>query len=262
MAPVRKESFYNRSLERALKILCAFHRDSQALTLSELSKVLNLSKATILRLCFTLLKYNFLRYNQQTKQYSLGLKLFELGGIVYSSFSIRKIASPYLNQLQSQLGKTVFLAILQDGQLVYIDKKEDPQKLIRFSSDIGTYRPPYFGMLGHTLLAYLEDEEVERIIKRSPLKPFTKRSIKSMEALKKRLRRIREQGFYVDKEEALDGVTGIGVPIWDFTGKVVAAVGVGFISSSEDSKGLRKITKEILKTAQMISYELGYLKKR
>ncbi len=83
-----------------------------------------------------------------------------------------------------------------------------------------------------------------------------------MEALKKRLRRIREQGFYVDKEEALDGVTGIGAPIWDYTGKVVAAVGVGFISSSEDSRGLRKITKEILKTSQMISYELGYLKKR
>ena len=261
MPRLKKEPFYNRSLERALKILCAFRRDSQALTLSELSKILGLSKATILRLCSTLLKYHFLGYNTQTKQYSLGLKLFELGGIVYSSFSIRKAASPYLNQLQSKLGKTVFLGILQDGQLVYIDKKEDLQKPIRFSSDIGTYRPPYFGMLGNILMAYLNDEEVDRIIQKHPLQPFTKKSIKGIEAFKERLRKIRRQGFYMDKEEALDGVTGIGAPIRDFTGKVIAAVGVGFISSSEDSKGLRKITEEVLNTSQRISYELGYLKK-
>jgi len=262
MRVLKKEPFYNRSLERALKILCAFRRDNQALTLSELSKILGLSKATILRLCSTLLKYNFLGYNAQTKQYSLGLKLFELGGIVYSSFSIRRVASRYLNKLQSNLGKTVFLGILQDSQLIYIDKKEDLQKPIRFSSDIGTYRPPHFGMLGNTLMAYLDDKEVDKIITKNPLKPFTKRSIKSIEAFKERLQRIRKQGFYVDKEEALDGVTGIGAPIRDFTGKVVAAMGVGFISSSEDSKGLRKIIKEVVRTSQTISYELGYLKRR
>jgi DNA-binding IclR family transcriptional regulator len=262
MRVLKKEPFYNRSLERALKILCAFQRDSQALTLSELSKTLGLSKATIIRLCSTLLKYNFLGYNQQTKQYSLGIKLFELGGIVYSSFSIRRVASPYLSQLQSKLGKTAFLGILQDGQLLYIDKKEDLQKPIRFASDIGTYRPPYFGMLGHTLMAYLGDKEVDRIIEKNPLRPFTKKSIKSVEVLKERLQRIRKQGFYVDKEEALDGVTGIGAPVRDFTGKVVAAVGVGFISSSENSKGIKKIIKEVVRTSQTISHELGYLKRR
>ncbi len=262
MPALKKEPFYNRSLERALKILCAFQRDNRTLTLSELSKTLGLSKATILRLCSTLLKYHFLGYNAETKQYSLGLKLFELGGIVYSSFSIRRVASPYLSQLQSKLGKTAFLGVLQNGQLLYIDKKEDLQRPIRFASDIGTYRPPYFGMLGHTLMAYLNDEEVDIIIKQNPLQPFTKRSIKSIEAFKERLRKIRRQGFYMDKEEALDGVTGIGAPVRDFTGKVVAAVGVGFISSSEDSKGLRKITEEVLKTSQRISYELGYLKKK
>jgi IclR family KDG regulon transcriptional repressor len=261
MPRLKKESFYNRSLERALKILCAFQRDNRTFTLSELSKILGLPKATILRLCSTLLKYHFLGYNAEAKQYSLGLKLFELGGIVYSSFSVRRVASPYLSQLQSRLGKTAFLGILQDGQLLYIDKKEDLQRPIRFASDIGTYRPPHFGMLGHTLMAYLNDEEVDRIIEKNPLRPFTRKSIKSVEAFKERLRKIRRQGFYIDKEEALDGVTGIGAPVRDFTGKVVAAVGVGFISSSEDSKGLTKIIREVVRTSQTISYELGYIER-
>src|SRR5512143_568601 len=107
-----KETFYNRSLERALQILCIFRFDRQALTLSQISELSRLPKATVLRLCSTLMKYDFLRYHQGSKHYSLGLKLFELGSILFSSFSLRRVASSSLDQLQSKLGKTVFLGIL------------------------------------------------------------------------------------------------------------------------------------------------------
>jgi DNA-binding IclR family transcriptional regulator len=66
----------------------------------------------------------------------------------------------------------------------------------------------------------------------------------------------------VDEGEAIDGITGVAAPILDFTGKVVAAVGVGFISSSEDPKGLKNIIKDVLITAQTISQELGYLNRK
>ena len=262
MPTLNKEAFYNRSLERALKILCVFNADRQALTLSQLSQILNLPKATVLRLCSTLIKYDFLGYNQQSKQYSLGLKLFELGGIVLSSFSIRRVASPYLIQLQSKLSKTVFLGILQDNELVYIDKKEDLMNPIRFGSQIGQHRPPYFGMIGQTLMAFLTDSEVNRLLQKIPLTPATKKSITNEKEFKERLAKIRKQGFVVDEGEGIDGITGVAAPIRDFTNKVVAGVGVGFISSSEDSKGLEKIIKDVLRTAQTISQELGYLGRR
>jgi DNA-binding IclR family transcriptional regulator len=67
-----KETFYNRSLERALQILCIFRFDNQALTLTQLSELSGLHKATVLRLCSTLIKYDFLRYHQDSKHYSLG----------------------------------------------------------------------------------------------------------------------------------------------------------------------------------------------
>jgi DNA-binding IclR family transcriptional regulator len=123
MLSFHRESFYNRSLERALKILCVFNADRQTLTLSQVSQILDLPKTTVSRLCSTLIKFGFLKHDQQSKQYSLGLKLFELGSIVFSSFSVRRLASPYLTQLQIQLRKTVFLGILQDDELVYMDKK-------------------------------------------------------------------------------------------------------------------------------------------
>lgn len=255
-------TFYNQSLERALSILCIFDRDSQAFTLSQLSQRLGLSKATLLRLCSTLIKYDFLRYNLQSKQYSLGLKLFELGGIVFSSFSIRRVAFPHLSGLQSKLGRTVFLGILLNDELVYIDKREDPRNPIQFSSQIGTRRPPYFGMLGQILMAYLPDGEVNRILKKTPLRASTKKSLTNVREFKKRLQRIREQGFYIDKEEALEGVTGIAAPIRDYSGEVIAGVGVGFIASSVDSNGTKKIIEELCETGNRISQEMGYIERR
>ena len=262
MFPPKKEHFYNRSLERALKILCAFNRDRQALTLSQLSKILNLSKATVSRLSFTLMKCDFLRYDPPSKQYSLGLKLFELGSVIFSSFSIRRVASPHLSQLQSRLGKTTFLGVLLDDELVYIDKREDPSNPIRFASQIGTRRPPHFGMLGQILMAYLPESEVNRLLRKSPLKPFTRRSLTNQTEFKKRLGRIRDRGFFVDKEEALEGTTGIAAPIWDYTGNVIAAVGVGIISSFLNSNGTKQIIKEVCETARKISQEMGYLKRQ
>ena len=74
---------------------------------------------------------------------------------------------------------------------------------------------------------------------------------------KKRLREIREQGFFIDREEAIDGITGISAPISDYTGNVVAALGAGFISSSEDSQGALKTRKAVCETAERISRKLG-----
>src|SRR3989339_561400 len=152
--------FFNRSLERALQILCTFNIEMQTFTLDQLSKAVGLPKPTVFRLCSTLTTYNFLRYDSGTKKYSLGMRLFELGGVVLSSFSLRKVTSPYAEQLQVRVGKTTLLGILRDEELVYIDKKEDPRKDIRFASHIGHRRPPHFGMLGQLLMAYLPEREV------------------------------------------------------------------------------------------------------
>jgi len=258
----QKVTFYNRSLERALQILCLFKWDRQTLTLSQLSEASGLHKATILRLCSTLMKYDFLRYRQDSRHYSLGLKLFELGSIIFSSFSLRRIASSYLDQLQSRLSKTVFLGILENDELIYIDKKEDPRIPVRFTSQIGTRRPPYFGMLGQILMAFLPDQEVNRLLKKTPLTPSTKKSLASEKEFKEKLLRIRKQGFFVDEEEALDGISGISAPIRDYTGEVIAGVGVGFISSSEHAKGKKIIIKEVCEAAKGISKQMGYLERK
>lgn len=255
----KKESFYNRSLERALQILNAFGTERRPLTLAQLSETIGLSKATVLRLCSTLVKYGFLKQGPESRHYSLGLKLFELGSIVLSSFSLRKVASPHLTQLQVRLGKTVFLGVIAEDELLYIDKREDGEMGISFPSNIGRRRPPYWGMLGPVLMAYLPDEEVERLLEKYPLARTTKKSWMENEDFKKRLAEVRQEGYVVDEETTFESIGGIAAPIWDFTGKVVAALGVGFISSSANNRDMKKMVREVKAAAGAISKELGYI---
>jgi len=254
----KKRSFYNRSLERALQILCTFHIEAQSFSLDQLARAVGLPKPTVYRLCSTLTGYNFLSYDSGSKQYSLGMRLFELGGVVLSSFSLRKISSPYAEQLQVRVGKTTLLGILRDDELFYIDKKEDPLKDIRFASHIGRRRPPHFGMLGQLLMAYLPEREVDRLLQKQPLTPFTRKSFTHVKEFKRRLKEIREQRYCIDEGEAIEGITGVAAPIMDFTGIVAAGIGVGFISSSVGVEEMETIRGEVIKTARKISAELGY----
>jgi IclR family transcriptional regulator, KDG regulon repressor len=252
-------SFYNRSLERALQILDTFTMDRMDLSLGQISDLLGLSKATVLRLCSTLVAFGFLRQDDASKKYSLGLKMFELGSIVFSSLSLTRVASRYLTDLKATLGRTVFLGILEEGELLYVDKKEGAEDGISFTSKIGRRRPPYWGMLGPLLMAYLPETEVDQLLTNHPLTPATRNSMTSVEKFKEWLREIRRQGYVVEYEAAFEGIGGIAAPVRDFSGNVVAAVGVGFISSSVDSTETEKIIREVMATANVISHELGWV---
>lgn len=253
----QKSKINNKSLERALKILCVFNTNRQSLTLGQISKIMELSLATTMRLCRTLVEFDFLSYDMKTKEYSLGLKLFELGGIMFSTFSLRKVVSPYLSQLQIKFKKTTLLGILQTDELLVLDKREDQRNFIRLASHIGMRRPPYFGMLGQLLMAYLPEKEVDRILEKRPLTPITKRSITDIETFKRRLAYIRKQGFFIDEEEAIEGITGISAPIRNFTGDVIAVIGICFISTSVDENERRDIANELLRVTNEISQRLG-----
>ena len=257
MGQKKEVAFYNRSLERALQILNAFDSE-QALTLAQLASTLGLPRATVIRLCSTLAKYNFLKQDPETKRYTLGIRLFELGSIVFNALSLRRVAASHIGDLQERLGQTVFLGVLDDDDLLYLDKREDPRNPISFTSEIGRRRPPTWGMVGPTIMAFLPDDEIERICGKYPFQPTAKRSFGSSEEYIAWLRRIRTEGVAFDEERTMDGISGVAAPIRDATGKVIAAIGVAFISSSVDSKDIKGMMKEAVATADNISRDLGY----
>ena len=161
-------------------------------------------------------------------------------------------------QLQEEIGQTVFLGVLDNDGLLYIDKIEDADSVITFTSKIGTRHPSHWGMCGPLLMAYLSDSEVERLLGKTPLHANTKKSITDKEEFKAWLRQIRKQGFAIDREATFEGITGVASPVRDFRRELVASVGIALMTSCLDLGDVGGIVHEALKTAETISRELGY----
>ena len=228
--------------------------------MSEIVLHTGLNKTTAKRLISNLATRGYLRQNLQTKTYQLGMRLFELGGIVFSSFSLRRAVANPMNLLQNESGATVLLGVGIDNQLVYIDKREG-DGMIRISSDIGWRRPLHYGMLGMVLMASLDAADVRTILAEHPLEAHTPFSITDEDAFSLRLEKIRNQGFVLEKEEAIDGVCGIAAPIKDYSRQIVAALGIALpLDQRRANANMDKIVSLVKATCEAISSDLGYLK--
>ena len=157
-----------QALERALDILDCFSFQNRELSLSDVVYRTGLNKTTAKRLISNLARRGYLKQDPQTKMYQVGMRLFELGGIVFSSFSMRRAAAYPMTHLQSETGATVLLGVQIENQLVYIDKREG-DGMIRIASDIGGRQPLHYGMLGMVLMASLDSKDVMGILKKDPL---------------------------------------------------------------------------------------------
>jgi DNA-binding IclR family transcriptional regulator len=131
----------------------------------------------------------------------------------------------------------------------------------RISSDIGWRRPLHYGMLGMVLMAYLAPSEARRIIQQFPLEGHTPFSITDDDAFNLRLGQIRERGYVLEREEAVEGVMGIAAPVRDYARQVVAALGIALPMGQPSLNVELDQTIDLVKKAcEDISSDLGYLK--
>jgi DNA-binding IclR family transcriptional regulator len=253
-----EEQKYNvRVLEKAIKIFDLFSYGDDSFTLAEMRKRTGLPKTTIFRILKTFESAGFFKYDPDRERYSLGLRVLELGGLVYSSLSIRKAAASYMDALSNSLKATILLGVMKDDQLLYIDKR-DMDSIIRVTSHIGLKRPPYFGMLGMTLLAHMDDKERDRLLRLYPLTKITPKSVTDVDRIMKKLDEAKKKGYYMEQDEIVEGLLGIGVPIRDFSGNVVAALGATQPVFQVKTGTIENTIHQLLEASRSISKELGY----
>lgn len=246
-------------LEKALDVLDCFNFQDRELGLSQITKMTGLNITTTKRLLSNFVDRGYLQQDPQSKQYQLGMRLFELGGIVFSSFSLRKAAGCSMTQLQGQTNGTVLLGVNLENQLVYIDKRKG-RGILSITSDIGWRRPLHYGMLGMVLMAHSSPETIKKVLKEHPLEAYTPFSITDQNAFSLRLEEIRKNGYSLEKEEAVEGIIGIATPIKNFSRQVVGAIGVALPVSRNSEKEIRHNIRLLKRSAKEISDNLGYLK--
>lgn len=248
-----------QSLYRAMLLLeeLASHQDGCGVTY--LSNLTGLHKSTVHRLLNTMLSRGYVEKNSETDKYSLGMKILYLGSAILDRMDIRKIAKPLLEGLCSRTDEVVHLSILDNGEAVYIDKVESPNKSIRMYSQIGKRVPLHCTGVGKILLAWLPDREVEYILDKQGMEAYTPNTITDIDAMKEHLKLIRKIGYAFDEIEHEEGIRCVAAPIYDINGKVIASVSVSGPVLHVTKERMPELTEEVIKTAKSISYQLGYM---
>lgn len=130
--------------------------------------------------------------------------------------------------------------------------------IIRVTSHIGLKRPPYFGMLGMTLLTYMDNKEKKRLLTLYPPTKITPKTVTDIRQIIKQLDEAKRKGFYMEQDEIVEGLLGIGVPIRDFSGNVVAALGATQPVFQIKEGSMENTIQQLLEASRSISKELGY----
>lgn len=254
---IRANRYSVRVLERAIGILLVLS-DGKLRTLQEISEEIGLSPSTTYRFLATLTCYRFLE-KDALNRYSLGLACLELSRAYYESNDIRKIALPELEVLRDEVKETVHLAILDDMEVVYLEKIPGLHAIGLMGSRVGGRAPAYCTGLGKVLLAFSDLNEVKSYFKAHPLLPFTERTITNLEALERELAEIRKLGYALDRGEHETEVRCVAAPIFDIHGNVVAALSIsGPAGRLENQETQKTLIEKACATAQAISQKLGY----
>ena len=213
-----------RSVTNALAVLEAFSVEKPELGVTELSHTLGLGKSTVHRLLASLAARGYVRKNPQSERYCMGFKAFEVGSLAAGRGSIRDVVAPFLRHLMLASKETVHLGVLDEWDVVYIDKIESHQPLQMFSR-VGRRAPLHCTALGKALLAFQPGELVDRFLRRR-LKSYTPSTLTDPGGLRLELERIRSDGHALDDEEFAIGLKCLAAPVRDHTRDVVASLGI------------------------------------
>src|ERR1700731_5289447 len=185
------------AVERALNILENVAHRRDGLTNSEISRKLSIPKSSASYILRTLEKRSYLRREAQTGRYRLGLKILRLGGDAQANLDIADVALPFMRSLVERIHLTVHLAVLDQGEAVYIEKVEAPG-FFKVNTWVGRRMFLHSTSVGKCLLAWLPKQEVETIAKQQGLKKRTPETITTIAKLLADLELVREQGYAVD----------------------------------------------------------------
>lgn len=248
-----------QSVERAFNILEELAKESDGTSIAYLASSTGLAKSTIHRMLSTLLSLGYVEKNIDSDKYQLSTKIITLGTSVFERMDIRKIAKPYIEKLSKKTGEVVHLGIIDNGEVVYIDKVESPRSSIRMYSQIGRRAPLYCTGIGKVLLAYLPEDKVSELMKNKELHRYTETTITNIDDLKHELHLTKERGYSNDEMEHEEDIRCVGAPIFDVNGEAVAAISIAGPVLYVTKERMPQLTSDILKTAEDISRQLGFL---
>ena len=210
---------------RTLAVLELFRKHSQDLGISEISAELSLSASTVHRIVRALTAERYLAQNRLTERYYLGRSAVLLGQAASDRLGLHRVQA-ILDRVRDETGESVNLGIREGDEMVVVIRAQSNHPF-RFSQEPGSRLPVYATAMGKASLANgpsTISDELDALEK--PLKALSKKTITSVEVLRRELEKTKARGYSIDDAEALGGVRCIAAPVLDFEDRLLAAVAI------------------------------------
>ena len=254
----KKPHQYNQSLDRGLRILDLYTREIRSLSAKEIADRLGVHATTLYPFLHTLTEHRYLQVDDQ-KRYRLGLKLLERVGEINQVYDVRSVARRELVRLSRALEANTRLAVLYEHDVLYLEQEEGgPQTNVVHTEIVGLRAPSHCTALGKALLATLSQYDLARILDSIPLTKHTDHTITDREALASELDLVRERGYSVEIEESRLGGACVGAPVYNLSGKAIAAISCSVLASRAHGDELERIIGKVVEAAAAISKQLGH----
>lgn len=223
---------------------------------ADLSRRVGMDPSQVHRALRVLQQSTYVEQDPRTKKYRLGSRVVELASSYLRRVDIRLEARPVLAHLQERTGHTAHLAILSRHYSVVIEQERGPSAN-SLDIDMGDIAPLHATALGKVLLAYLDTSALDQALAELEYVPLTTHTLISDGDLRAQLHDIRERGYATDQEEAYRGVCCVAAPVFNWTGKAVAAMSVSGPSWAIEESRFPEVAERVLAAAETLSRRLG-----
>lgn len=216
---------YLQSLNSALDVLELLSQEPEGLGVSETARRLDISKATAHGVLSNLESRGYVLREEGRAAYRLGRQLWRLGLVAGEQIELKNLYREYLSELVGITGESAQLSEYSpSGEVLYLDRVVAPNP-VQTCVNIGGRAPAHCVATGRALLAFQPPAEIETVLS-APLVAYTPMTITDPQKIREALQAVRSTGVAINPGEYRGEIVGIAVPVRDFRGKVVAAIGV------------------------------------
>jgi IclR family KDG regulon transcriptional repressor len=248
-----------QSLGRAFAILEEVARHREGIGLADLSKLVGLHNSTTFHLAKTMVSLGYIRQEKDSKRYRVGRPLFALAASALDEIEMVNVATPVLEDLSRETGESSHFAVRMGDAVVVIARTSGPGAF-QLTDRVGVVRPAHCTALGKVILASLRPDQLERFLERVDMTPSTEKSITDIPMLLREVAEIRRTGIALDDGEFNAEVRCVAVPVKDFTGQIVGALGISGPIWRMSNQALQSRAKIVQAAAERLSNGFGAAK--
>jgi IclR family transcriptional regulator, pca regulon regulatory protein len=248
-----RDPLFNQSVEKALAILEVFGGERRALNLGEIASAVGMTKSSAQRCTHTLERLGYLRRDVRVKRWVLTPRSLSIAHAYLSGYPLIEQATTHLIDLNQASGESVSLTEPDETDMVFIARFPSHKRFF-IHTPIGRRLPMYCTASGRAYLSTLPNVEVQKILRRSPLRQFTPTTLTDPAQIMERIELAREEGYSWSDQECYRGDLTIAAAVLGDDSRPVGAIGISAPTSRWTLDEIRaKLSSVLLETARAAS---------